>query len=187
MSEALVDEMPTGGWATDDLESMPVSNVRYELTDGALTVSPSPSNLHQIMAVRLAAFLEDTAPEPLAVAPAVEVRFARQLTRIPDLMVVRSDDPGRHWFAPSEVLVAVEIESPGNHVEDRITKPAIYARFRIPSYWRIELEPLRATVYALGHGDTYHEVSSGSRLAVSEPFATDLSLVDLLPRWARSE
>ncbi len=185
MTEALLDTMPAGGWATDDLDRMPVSNVRYELTDGAMTVSPSPSNLHQAIAVRLAAHLEDVAPDRVIVASAVEVRFARQLTRIPDLMLVGTDEPARHWFAPSEVLVAIEVESPGNHIEDRTTKPAIYARFGIPHYRRIEPEPLKVTTYRLGEGDVYHETGSGDRLAVTEPMELDIALTQLLPRWAR--
>jgi Uma2 family endonuclease len=185
MTEALLDAMPAGGWTTEDLDRMPVGNVRYELTDGALTVSPSPSNLHQHLSARLAARLEAVAPPGLEVAIAVEIRFARQVTRIPDLMLVRSDDPGRHWFAPAEVAVAIEIESPGNHIEDRTTKPAIYARYGIPHYWRIEPQPLTVTTYRLGEGDTYHETGRGERLGVSEPFDLDVPLVELLPRWAR--
>jgi hypothetical protein len=46
MTEPLL-EMPAGGWTVDDLDAFPESNRRYELTDGALTVSPSPSSLHQ--------------------------------------------------------------------------------------------------------------------------------------------
>jgi Uma2 family endonuclease len=185
MTEALLDVMPPGGWTTDDLDRMPVSNIRYELTDGAMTVSPSPSNLHQHLSGMLMARLADEVPPGLEVAQAVEIRFARQLTRIPDLMLVRSDQPDRHWFAPAEVVVAVEIESPGNHIEDRTTKPAIYAQFGIPYYWRIEPKPARVTVYRLGEGDAYTEVSRGDRLRVDEPFALDIPLTELLPRWAR--
>ncbi len=185
MSEALLDVMPSGGWSTDDLDHMPVSNIRYELTDGALTVSPSPSNLHQSLAGMLFARLVGQTPESYVATQAVEIRFARQLTRIPDLMIVQSEQPERHWFAPAEVLVAIEIESPGNHIEDRTTKPAIYARFGIPHYWRVEPEPLRVTVYRLGEGDAYHETGAGDRLNVTEPFPLDLPLVELLPRWAR--
>lgn len=185
MSEALIETMPAGGWTVDDLETLPVSNVRYEITDGALTVSPSPSNLHQAVAVRLATQLEALLPPPFVVASAVEIRFARQLTRIPDLMVVHSDEPGRHWFAPSEVVVAIEIESPGNHIEDRTTKPAIYAQFGIRHYWRIEPKPPRATIYRHGDDATYHEVDASNRLAANEPFPVDLPLSELLPRWAR--
>lgn len=118
-------------------------------------------------------------------AIAVEIPFARQLTRIPDLMLIRSDAPERHWFAPAEVVVAIEIESPGNHIEDRTTKPAIYARFGIPHYWRIEPHPLTVTTYRLGEGDTYHETGRGDRIRLNEPVELDVPLVDLLPRWAR--
>jgi len=185
VSEALLDAMPPGGWTTNDLDRMPVSNTRYELTDGALTATPSPSNLHQMLLIKLGARMDAEVPEPYTVTGDVEIRFARQLTRIPDLMVVQTQQPGRHWFAPAEVLVAVEIESPGNHIEDRTTKPAIYARFGIPQYWRIEPEPLRVTTYRLGEGDAYPRDRNRDRLTVTEPFELDVPLADLLPRWAR--
>ncbi|MBV9315369.1 MAG: Uma2 family endonuclease [Pseudonocardia sp.] len=185
MTEALLGAMPSGGWTVDDLDQMPVSNIRYELTDGAMTVSPSPSNLHQRLSAALTIRLAAEVPPELDVAQAVEIRFARQLTRIPDVMLVRSDDPGRHWFAPAEVVVAIEIESPGNHIEDRTTKPVLYARYGIPHYWRIELLPLQVTTYQLREGDTYHKVSRGDRIKIDEPLALDIPLVELLPRWAR--
>jgi len=176
--------IPSGGWTVEDLDALPESHYRYELTDGALTVSPSPSSLHQAVAARLLVRLEAVAPEPLAVTQAVEIRFGRQLTRIPDVLVVRSDQPGRHWFAPSEVLVAVEIESPGSHLEDRTTKPALYARYGIPHYWRIELEPPLVSMYRSGHGDSYQMTGPGPRLTISELVTLDIAVADLLPRWA---
>lgn len=176
---------PPGGWTVEDLDALPVGNYRYELTDGALSVAPPPSSLHQALAARLGAALDAVAPEPYAVTGAVEIRFGRQLTRIPDLMIVRSDEPGRHWFAPAEVVVAVEIESPGNHVEDRTTKPALYAQFGIPHYWRVEPAPPCVTTYRRGPGDGYAVAGCGARLTVSEPFPVDLDLAALLPRWAR--
>jgi hypothetical protein len=42
--------IPSGGWTVDDLDALPESHYRYELTDGALTVSPSRSSLHQSVA-----------------------------------------------------------------------------------------------------------------------------------------
>jgi Uma2 family endonuclease len=184
MSEPLI-AVPPGGWTTDDLDDMPVSNMRYELTDGALSVAPSPSNLHQALGVRLYSALEAVLPEGLAMVFAVEIRFSRQFTRIPDLMVVRSDEPGRHWFAPTEVLVAVEIESPGNNIEDRASKPALYAQFGIPHYWRIEPGPPRVALYRLGPRGTYLQSPGSDRLTTTEPFPVDIALADLLPRWAR--
>ncbi|WP_322760512.1 Uma2 family endonuclease [Frankia sp. Cr2] len=184
MSEPLI-AIPPDGWTTDYLDELPVSSHRYELTDGSLSVSPSASNLHQALSARLFAALDALATEPFALAMAVDIRFGRQLTRIPDLMVVRSDEPGRHWFAPAEVVIAIEIESPGNHVEDRTTRPALYAQFGIPYYWRIEPSPPRVTTYRRGRGDAYTVSGSGERLTVTEPFPVDLDLTALLPHWAR--
>jgi Uma2 family endonuclease len=180
--EPLID-IPPGGWTVDDLDRLPVDNYRYELTDGALSVSPSPSNLHQKIAGRLFARLDSAVPEQFDVAMGVEIRFTQKLTRIPDLMVLHTDDPDRHWFTPAEVVLAIEIESPGNHVDDRTTKPAIYAQFGLPHYWRIEPDPLRVTTYRVGHGDRYVEVFRGDKLAVSEPFGFELALDDLMSPW----
>lgn len=187
MSEAVVEEqirVPPGGWTVDDLDALPESHHRYELTDGTLSVSPSPSSLHQAVAGRLMVRLESLAPPPFIVTQAVEIRFGRQLSRIPDLLVVHSETPARHWFAPAEVLVAIEIESPGSHVEDRATKPALYAQYGIPHYWRLELDPPRVTTYERGHGDNYHIDPASDRLTVDEPFEIDLAVSDVLPRWA---
>lgn len=186
MSEAYAVDVPAGGWTVDDLDSWPESQRRYELTDGALTIHPGSSSLHQAVAMLLFARLDALALPDVAVTQAVEIRFGRRLTRIPDLLVVRSAEPERHWFAPAEVLLAVEIESPGSHTEDRVTKPALYARHGIPHYWRIELGPLRARVHRLGDGDVYRETAGGEeRLVAAEPFPVDLPLADLLPGWAR--
>ncbi|MGH3849780.1 MAG: Uma2 family endonuclease [Pseudonocardiaceae bacterium] len=183
MSDAL-RVIPTEGWTVEDLDALPESHYRHELTDGALTVSPSPSSLHQAVAAYLLFRLDAAAPEPLAVTQGVEIRFGRQLTRIPDVLVIRSDHPDRHWFAPSEVLVAVEIESPGSHVEDRATKPALYAQYGIPHYWRIELDPPLVSVYSIGHGDCYQMTGTSPHLSVSDPFPLDFAVAELLPRWA---
>jgi Uma2 family endonuclease len=176
--------IPPGGWSVDDLDAFPESHHRYELTDGALTVSPSPSSLYQAVAARLLVRLEAVAPETFAVTQAVEIRFGRQLTRIPDVLVVRSNQPEGHWFAPSEVLVAIEIESPGSHLEDRATKPALYANYGIPHYWRIELEPPLISTYSIKHSGTYQMTGTSPQLSVSEPFAIDVAVADLLPGWA---
>lgn len=176
--------VPPGGWTVDHLDAMPETNIRYELTDGALTVSPSPSNLHQVVCSVLWMALTEQAPEDLIVTQGVEIRFDRQLTRIPDVLVVRTEEPRRHWFTPSEVLLAVEVESPGSHLEDRALKPALYAQHGIPSFWRVTTAPPRITTHALA-GDGYRPGDTTARVVVDEPFPIDLDLVDRLPRWAR--
>ncbi|MGH3928551.1 MAG: Uma2 family endonuclease [Pseudonocardiaceae bacterium] len=91
----------------------------------------------------------------IAGGPADHAPGRNRTCPIPDVLVVRSAQPGRHWFAPAEVIFAVEIESPGSHLEDRDTKPALYARYGIPHYWRVELDPPLITTYEVGHGGRY--------------------------------
>jgi hypothetical protein len=182
----LEDQVPRDGWSTDHLDAWPVSQRRYELTDGALTVWPSLSALHQKVCALLVVRLAEVAPKPYLVTQAVEIRFTRRLTRIADVLVVRSDRPDGHWFAPSEVVVAIEVESPGSHTEERVVRPALYAQYGVPHYWRIELEPeLIAWRYHSARGNPYAEAASGPRLTTDEPFPVDLALAELLPNWAR--
>ena len=62
MTAALSDVPPAGGWTTDDLDALPEDGLRRELLDGVLLVSPSPTDIHQIIAARLMVALEETCP-----------------------------------------------------------------------------------------------------------------------------
>ena len=133
---------PAGGWTTDDLDALPEDGVRRELLDGVLLVSPSPSNIHQKIAMRLAVALEASCPAQFDVTPGVEVRIDARRSFIPDVLVttVEAARRGPRLFAPHEVILAVEIVSPTSQAMDRITKPALYAAAGIPYYWRIEID-----------------------------------------------
>jgi hypothetical protein len=69
---------------------------------------------------------------------------------------------GGKGLAPADVLLAVEVVSPGSTGRDRIFKPGLFAKAGIPAFWRVELDgpgiPL-VVVHAL-HGDAYQEVST---------------------------
>jgi Uma2 family endonuclease len=73
MTAALSDRPPVGGWTTDDLDALPEDGVRRELLDGVLLVSPSPTDIHQIIAGRLMVALERTCPPEYQVTQGVEV------------------------------------------------------------------------------------------------------------------
>jgi len=63
--------------------------------------------------------------------------------RIPDVTVfARSGKDDRtNSVAAGQVILAVEVVSPGSADEDRRVKPGEYARNGIPHFWRVELEP----------------------------------------------
>lgn len=59
-----------------DLDRMPDDGHRYELLDGALVVSPRPTNPHQEVAMELAVRLRSACPRDLRVIPEPAVQLA---------------------------------------------------------------------------------------------------------------
>jgi Uma2 family endonuclease len=76
----------------------------------------------------------------VVVLQGVEVRISRRRSLTPDVLVVTADADAREpaAFLPHEVLLTVEIVSPGSVTMDRISKPALYAQAGVPYYWRVE-------------------------------------------------
>jgi len=134
------DSPPVDGWTTDDLDELPEDGRRRELIDGVLIVSPSPSAMHQTLAGRLMVALEALCPAEFNVTQAVEIRVNRRRSLIPDVLVTTDEAAARgpSRFSPHEVVLVVEIVSPGSQTMDRFAKPALYAEAGIPFYWRIE-------------------------------------------------
>jgi len=67
-------------------------------------------------------------------------------SRRPDLVVVQRSAVERvggqgGLLRASEVLIAIEIVSPGSRRTDRVTKRGDYADAGIPHYWIVDLEP----------------------------------------------
>ncbi|WP_229074000.1 Uma2 family endonuclease [Actinoplanes sp. DH11] len=175
------------GWTTDDLEDLPDDGLRRELLDGVLLVSPSPTDIHQIIAMRLGVALEETCPSDLQVTQGVEIRISPTRSFIPDVLVATDEAARRRgrYYTPKEVVLAVEIVSPTSLAMDRVMKPALYASAGIPYYWRIEttngiavhaqeLDP------ALG---VYRPVELfDARIRTLEPWPIDIPVKRLTPR-----
>jgi Uma2 family endonuclease len=187
MTAAMSDLPPADGWTVDDLDALPEDGVRRELLDGVLLVSPSPTDVHQIIAMRLGVALEDSCPPEFQVTQGVEVRINPRRAFIPDVLVATDAAAlrrGRH-YAPHEVVLAVEIVSPTSVSMDRITKPALYATAGIPFYWRVEMDGgLEVHTYKIDPaGEVYRPVGSfGVEIDTSEPWPIRIPVARLRPR-----
>jgi Uma2 family endonuclease len=176
-----------GPWTEEDLIGLPDVARGYELLEGVLFVNPPPVVSHQRVSLRLARLLDDAATADLMVVEAVGVRLPDDTMFIPDVLVA-SRDAGLADHSgildPEDVALAVEIVSPSSRTTDRLTKPALYARAGIPSFWRVELEDGPAVfAYRLEHG-AYVEVAAvrpGERLDVSDPFPVTFDPAELRP------
>jgi Uma2 family endonuclease len=178
-------------WTLDDLLTLPDDGHRYEIVDGGLLMSPAATPGHQVAACRLANALRAAAPEDVEVAEAVAVDLGLVglgiQVPVPDIVVGSGAAfwGGGKGLTPADVLLAVEIVSPGSTGRDRIFKPGLFAKAGIPAFWRVELDgpgtPL-VVVYALD-GEVYREVRtvrSGETVSVDVPFRVELRPADLV-------
>lgn len=178
---------PTGGWTTDDLDSFPEDGVRRELIDGALHVPPSPTAPHQTLAALLTAALYRDCPDEYSVTQGVEIRVSNRRSFIPDVEVVTAEASRRRpsRFDPREVILAVEIVSPGSQAMDRVLKPALYAEAGIPYFWRIETEGgVSLHAYQLSaSADLYVPAGDFDKVIdLDRPWSIRIPLAEITPR-----
>jgi Uma2 family endonuclease len=172
-------------YTVDDLLKFPDDGDRYELFNGSLVVSPAPTPLHQDAIFLLQTILHQAAPSQMKVFSTVNVRASDSDFYIPDIVVVPRDRANvvKVMFAPSDVLLAVEVVSPSTKTRDRGTKAAAYAAAGIPAYWRVELdEGPTLYVYKLD-GETYKGPTAhkaGTTAALAAPFSVSFDPADLI-------
>lgn len=138
-----------------------------ELMEGRILVSPSPSAKHNIAGLALAMQLAPQLPGTVRVIQDVDVDLelvpADQpgVVRRPDLVLVddkaidRVDRDGGLLRA-GDLLVVIEIVSPGSRRLDHVTKRHEYADAAIPHYWIIDLDvPVSLLAHHLADGFGY--------------------------------
>jgi Uma2 family endonuclease len=179
-------------WTWADLQEIPDDGHRYEVIDGSLYVSPSPSRPHQVAAARLVQLLQAAAPDDVEVVETVDVQLDRSVLE-PDVVVMptsvayTADGP----LAPGDVLLAVEVVSPASRWMDRMVKPSVLAEAGVPAYWPVELEGPDApsiTAFSLADG-IYREVATvraGEAVVVDVPFPVELRPAELAGPRRRS-
>jgi Uma2 family endonuclease len=179
-------------WTWGDLQEIPDDGHRYEIVDGSLHVSPSPSRPHQVAASRLVRLLADAAPHDVEVVETVDVEMGNNVFE-PDVVVLpapvayTSEGP----LKPGQVLLAVEVVSPSSRRMDRMVKPSVLAEAGVPAYWRVELEESPGpvvVVHELADG-VYREsrtVRAGESVVVDVPFPVELRPAELVGPRRRS-
>ncbi|MEV0249122.1 Uma2 family endonuclease [Nocardia sp. NPDC050712] len=125
---------------------------RWELQEGVLVMSPSPTPSHQKVGSRLDHQLEVQLPPELMSFTAVDVDLelvpeeGPATVRCPDLVVVDTAEHKRVQaeggiLRASHVHLAIEIVSPGSRRMDNKIKRSEYADAGIAQYWIIDLTP----------------------------------------------
>jgi Uma2 family endonuclease len=166
--------------------------VRYELQEGNLVTAASPIPEHQRCILRLGARLEAALPPGLDVFPDVDIDLGLVAAgrpgtvRRPDVAVVtrggferRQRDGG--VLHASEVVLAVQIVSPGSERTDHTVEHLEYADAGIPHYWVVDLgEPgdrPQLTAHHLAGEFGYADAGPVSgTFTATEPFAVRVDL-----------
>jgi Uma2 family endonuclease len=161
---------------------------RYELVEGVLLVVPRPTPLHQRVMARLAVELDRQLPDALAALADVEVLVEAgpiPTVRAPDVVVVPTARAEQNppQLTTADILLAIEIISPGTGRTDRVTKMSEYADAGIPHYWLVDLPPrLQLTAYTLVSSRYEQRAIGADFIDLDQPGPVHLDLKSLLTR-----
>jgi Uma2 family endonuclease len=123
--------------------------LKVELIGGALAVSPSSAFWRNRAANHLFRTLEDNLGSQFPVFTDIDVTLDTTTVVRPDVFVIDTADfaPNRTALA-TDLVLAVEIMSPGSRMNDRLVKPSLYREAGIPS-WRIERSGQRLVLFEI--------------------------------------
>lgn len=170
-------------WTVDDVAKLP-EDLHYELIDGRLILSPSPLTFHQFVSRKIANALEQHSPADYMAELEMSVMIDGRNEPRPDVVVLKLAGATRTPVLAEDVLVVVEIISPGSTTRDRRDKLKLYAYGGIPAYWIIDPlgERITFTQLLLGPDGTYHQqVRADDLITVRQPWNTTLDI----PAWER--
>jgi Uma2 family endonuclease len=136
------------------------TSARYELVEGVVVASPRAVPRHQQLVHLLTRQLEDQVGEEYVALPEVELvidglRGGPGTVRVPDVVVAHRAGAldGRPRLGPDDVVLALEILSPGSRRTDRVAKLAEYAEIGIPHY--VIVDPSGPITEFAFDGDVY--------------------------------
>lgn len=172
---------PAPAWTRDDVLVLPDDGPRYELVDGRLLVTPSPSVRHQRAVWRLydfvAPFVARHGLGLTGLAPADLDLGAGQLLQ-PDLFVTPVANPAA-WAEVGIPILVVEVLSRSTARQDRTIKRRRYQASGVGEYWTVD--PDARLVERWRPGDQRAELVSGS--ITWQPAAGGPALIIDLDRW----
>lgn len=145
-----------------EFQQLDVSHAEW--VDGKVTIFMPPSLYHQELLLFLAQllnqFVRQFALGKVIIAPFEMGGIPGRSYREPDLLFVASANLDRltpqRLEGPADLVV--EIISPSSGQRDRTEKFDEYEAIGVREYWLIDPQRQRASFYALGNDDRYHEI-----------------------------
>ncbi len=167
----------------DDLTGLP-EDLRYELIEGRLVVSPYAKPIHQLIAKRVGDAIEERCPDEFLINIEQAVLVSNNTELRPDVVLLSERSADVSPVPASDVLLVVEVISNSSRKTDRRDKLAFYEQAKIPSYWIVDplADRITLTQFLLLADETYGQVlSTDDRIALRQPWEITLDL----PAWTR--
>jgi Uma2 family endonuclease len=168
-----------GPWTLHEVMALPEdSSQRVELVDGSLIMSPIGNLHHQRLLFRIARALESACPPGLEALPGLNLQLSESRMLIPDFSVSVSGAEGL-LLPAAELVVAGEVLSPSNRVNDLVLKRKLYAEAGIPFYLVVDPKEVEvtATMFELEAGEYVESArSKGGVLKLERPFPVTIEL-----------
>jgi Uma2 family endonuclease len=172
----------------DDLANTPDDGRTYELLDGDLFVTPSPSPQHQRVSKRLQrqleAYFEERGLGEVFDAP-LDVILTRHDVVEPDIVVVANRSQISKRAIEGAPILVVEILSPSTADRDRTLKARRYEATGVPHYWIVDIDAARIDCFALKDGRYAIVPAASSDQTLSHPDWPELR-IDLASLWAEN-
>jgi Uma2 family endonuclease len=136
-----------------DYVELPDDGKRYEIHDGELSVTPTPTFRHQVILAALLGFLRahvlDRGLGEVVPAP-ITVILAEHTIVEPDIIFIANDRMGivsPRGTVDGAPTLAVEILSPSTTRIDGERKLQLYERYGVPHYWIVDPTARAIDVY----------------------------------------
>ena len=132
-------------WTADMVRALPDDGNRYEVVDGELLVTPSPTDRHQRATMQLSVALYDYVRQhrvgEVLHSPA-DIELDPYGMVQPDVFVRGLVDgrPAHGWNTGAPLLLFIEVLSPSTARTDRTTKRMRFQRAGIPEYWIVDMD-----------------------------------------------
>ena len=173
-------------FTVDEFAELPEDNsMRFELERGHMVASPRPLIGHMVVVNELYRQLRPQLPDHLLAVSEIDILVLREppTVRIPDLVVVHTRAVNRRRLVPAQdIVLSVEVLSPGSLKVDTVVKPVEYAEAGIGYLWLVDPEPpMTVTTFVLVDGVFEESQRAEHTLTTGEPCPLRVDLDALLP------
>ena len=138
--DQLIREQPV---TYEDYANLPDEGIRYEINDGRLeAMTPGPNAVHQFVVQQIEhRMVQNCSRDFIVLSAPIDLILSETEVRQPDLIMIRRDRLSIITKRGVEGLpdLIVEVLSPFSAKRDRQQKLIVYAKYRIPEYWIVDI------------------------------------------------